>query len=74
MAEERTYLEKALAEKFAGLVKAGHNPEEVALAALDAACGFLSAARGPLWLAEQLDAIARGLVRAAEPPPGHSAH
>jgi hypothetical protein len=65
---EPTDLEKALAEKFATLVKAGHDPEQVALAALDMACGALSATRGPLWLAEQLEAIARGLVSGAEVP------
>jgi hypothetical protein len=42
-------------------IEAGHDPEQVALAALDMACGALSAARGPLWLAEQLETIARGL-------------
>jgi hypothetical protein len=59
--------EKAIADRLASLVQAGHSPEQVALAALDAACGFLTAVRGPLWLAEQLESIARGLVAEAEP-------
>ena len=57
MKVEPNELEKALADKCAALVKAGHDPEQVALAALDMACGALSAARGPLWLAEQLETI-----------------
>jgi hypothetical protein len=61
-------------ENNATLVKAGHDPEQVALAALDMACGALSAARGPLWLAEHLEAIARGLVSMSQAPPGVSAH
>jgi hypothetical protein len=71
---EPTELEKAIGERLASLVQAGHSPEEVALAALDAACGFLSAARGPLWVAEQLEAIARGLVTVANAEPGQSKH
>jgi hypothetical protein len=43
MKVEPNELEKALADKCAALVKAGHDPEQVALAALDMACG----ARGP---------------------------
>jgi hypothetical protein len=74
MRAEPNELEKQLADRFATLVKAGHDPEQVALAALDMACGALSAARGPLWLAEQLEAIARGLVSMAQAPPGVSAH
>jgi hypothetical protein len=73
MTAEPNELEMRLADEFAALVKAGHDPEQVALAALDMACGALSAARGPLWLAEQLEAIARGLV-GAQAPPGVSAH
>jgi hypothetical protein len=61
-----TDLEKAIADRLATLVQAGHDPEQVALAALDMACGVLSAARGPLWLAQQLEAIARGLVAMSE--------
>jgi hypothetical protein len=71
MSVEPTPLQTAIGDTLARLVQAGHSPEEVALAALDAACGFLSAARGPLWVAEQLEAIARGLVNAE---PGHSKH
>ena len=74
MRAEPTELEKQLADKFAMLVKAGHDPEQVALSALDMACGALSAARGPLWLAEQLQTIARGLVSMAQVSPGASAH
>jgi hypothetical protein len=74
MAAERSELEKQLADKFATLVKAGHDPEQVALAALDMACGALSAVRGPLWLAEQLEIIARGLVSMAQAPAGVSTH
>jgi hypothetical protein len=48
MRAEPNELEKQLASKFAALVKAGHDPEQIALAALDMACGALSAARGPL--------------------------
>jgi hypothetical protein len=71
---EPTELEKAIADTLASLVQAGHSPEEVALAALDAACGFLTAARGPLWVAEQLEAIARGLVGMANAEPRQSKH
>ena len=72
MTIQPTDLEKTLGDSMAALVKAGHNPEQVALAALDAACGFLAAARGPLWLAEQLEAIARGLVSMPEAKPGRT--
>jgi hypothetical protein len=74
MKVEPNELEKALADKCAALVKAGHDPEQVALAALDMACGALSAARGPLWLAEQLETIARGLVSMTEAEPGPRKH
>jgi hypothetical protein len=67
-------LEKELATSFATLVKAGHDPEQVALTALDMACGALSAARGSLWLAGQLETIARGLVSMAEAEPGPRKH
>jgi hypothetical protein len=49
MKAEPNELEKQLANEFAKLVKAGHDPEQVALTALDMACGALSAARGHLW-------------------------
>ena len=74
MKAEPNELEKQLANEFAKLVKAGHDPEQVALTAFDMACGALSAARGHLWLAEQLEAIARGLVSAVQTPPGVTAH
>ena len=62
MMAEPNELETQLANDFAKLVKAGHDPEQVALTALDMACGALSAARGHLWLA----AIAHGLVSAVQ--------
>jgi hypothetical protein len=74
MMAEPNELETQLANDFAKLVKAGHDPEQVALTALDMACGALSAARGNLWLAEQLEAIARGLVSTMQAPPGLTAH
>jgi hypothetical protein len=70
MRAEPSDLEKQLADKFAMLVKVGHDPEQVALSALDMVCGAPCAARGPLWLAEQLQTIARGLVSMAQVPPG----
>ena len=74
MSVDPTPLQTAIGERLATLVEAGHDPEQVALAALDAACGFLCAARGPQWLAERLEIIARGLTGMLEAPSGHSTH
>ena len=48
MMAEPNELETQLANDFAKLVKAGHDPEQEALTALDMACDALRAARGHL--------------------------